>query len=289
MSLVTAVQQGLDLRHVCRQVVRVRDVLEAQDHQGGRRISQHPAQARVDLEEFPAHAHARHAHGGLLEQRAIARLALLQRAQRGAALGDVGDDDEARRPTPIGQGVRGYFDIDHLAVLEAVLESGEVAEGAMRQVALYRHQAVQIAGHEDIAQAEGEGFVDIDDWRSAHRRYWQRECGIEVVGTDGLTDIDRDWLDVWFMERVFPVLTPLAIDPAHPFPFIPNLGHALVMQLVRIADGEIMRALVNGELVKRLGNRNTVLEHIRRIRQKSGIYGPLYRLVIWYDHTYPQA
>jgi polyphosphate kinase len=68
--------------------------------------------------------------------------------------------------------------------------------------------------------------------------------GIDVVKPQDLTVEDRQALEDRFMEHIFPVFTPLAVDPAHPFPFIPNLGHALVLQLVRIADGEAMRALV---------------------------------------------
>jgi polyphosphate kinase len=61
-------------------------------------------------------------------------------------------------------------------------------------------------------------------------------AGIRVVDPAELDGEDRAWLDAWFMERVFPVLTPLAVDPAHPFPFVPNLG--LVMALLLVREGE---------------------------------------------------
>ncbi len=70
------------------------------------------------------------------------------------------------------------------------------------------------------------------------------EAGIELCETAALTQADREWLEVWFMDRVFPVLTPLAIDPAHPFPFIPNMGLVMVLKLRRDEDQHMMNALI---------------------------------------------
>ncbi len=84
----------------------------------------------------------------------------------------------------------------------------------------------------------------------AQKRCWAelkvelRGAGIAVIDAEELTKADMKWLETRFMEHVFPVLTPLAIDPAHPFPFIPNAGIALVLHLFRLDDGEVLRALV---------------------------------------------
>ena len=69
-------------------------------------------------------------------------------------------------------------------------------------------------------------------------------CDIEILDLERLTEADRAYLADVFLNQVFPVLSPLAIDPAHPFPFIPNLGYSLALQFERKSDKRPLQALL---------------------------------------------
>jgi polyphosphate kinase len=68
--------------------------------------------------------------------------------------------------------------------------------------------------------------------------------GIDVIEPEQLTSTEAQWLGEHFINQIFQVLTPLAIDPAHPFPFIPNKGFTLVAKLKRRSDGTLLQALL---------------------------------------------
>ncbi|MGE4529079.1 MAG: RNA degradosome polyphosphate kinase [Rhodospirillaceae bacterium] len=104
-----------------------------------------------------------------------------------------------------------------------------------------------------------------------------RREGIAVIEPKELTRADRDWLADHFMGQIFPILTPLAIDPAHPFPFIPNLGMALVLELKAKSGTAVLHALVPlpaqadrfirlpGEGIRFIALEQVVMMHLHRL------------------------
>ncbi len=93
-------------------------------------------------------------------------------------------------------------------------------------------------------RAEASELMGEQDKRWHALRDELQQNRVELVNTDQLTRQDRAWLDERFHEQVLLVLTPIAIDPAHPFPFLPNRGLMIALQLMRKSDGEQMKALV---------------------------------------------
>ncbi len=70
------------------------------------------------------------------------------------------------------------------------------------------------------------------------------DAGIHLVGDKPLPRHQADWLARYFTEHVMPVLTPQAIDPAHPFPFIANQGTGILFSMVRVADNDPVTEMI---------------------------------------------
>jgi polyphosphate kinase len=98
-------------------------------------------------------------------------------------------------------------------------------------------QLAEIANQADRLMAEQQAI-----WREIRTEL--HRAGIQVLGVDEITGAAADWLAAHFREQIFPILTPQALDPAHPFPFIPNKGLSVVFDLKRRSDGESIRELL---------------------------------------------
>src|SRR5690606_30946949 len=71
------------------------------------------------------------------------------------------------------------------------------------------------------------------------------DAGVNIVNAEELTQIEKKWVESYFFANVFPTLTPIAIDPAHPFPFLPNKSQTAIYTLeADAAGGSRMTALI---------------------------------------------
>ncbi len=112
-------------------------------------------------------------------------------------------------------------------------------------------EGTTVCSDDGLSPAEQLKRIDADARRLMHvqQTVWNKlkreleSAGIALLARAKLTKRDEDFLSTYFMSQVFPVLSPLAIDPAHPFPFIPNTGFCLALELER-GDRRRLQALL---------------------------------------------
>src|SRR5436190_16802380 len=162
----------------------------------------------------------------------------------------------------------------------------------VRVAGLKAHQAL---GVEDFSidgltpsQQLNEIMVEADRLVTSQHEVWAAlqadldGAEMHVVGDEPLDEAAEQWLDQHFREQIFPVLTPQAIDPAHPFPFIPNQGLSLIFELkkARISVRELLMAPASLPRFFRIpgpGGRYIALETL--IRRKTHYLFPKYQVL----------
>jgi polyphosphate kinase len=121
-------------------------------------------------------------------------------------------------------------------------------------------------------------------WREVRAELWAE--GLKLLDAKDIEGEDKDKAETLFLTRMFPVLTPLAIDPAHPFPFIPNLGFCLALKLRRIADGKHMYALVPvPSQVQRFWELSSVVTRGRKRQRKIVALESF--IILFLNHLFP--
>ncbi|WP_240699978.1 RNA degradosome polyphosphate kinase [Sphingomonas gei] len=124
----------------------------------------------------------------------------------------------------------------------------------VRVAGLMGQQLQRVEAHSADGLTPGQQLVAISDeaeiLADSQQSVWHDirtqldEVGIHVLEPEAIEGETEAWLENHFREQIFPILTPQALDPAHPFPFIPNQGSSVIFDLVRRSDREPIRELV---------------------------------------------
>jgi polyphosphate kinase len=132
--------------------------------------------------------------------------------------------------------------------------------------------------------AESDALTESQQNVWADLRFALEAAGVGVVGEEPLDEAAETWLDRHFREQIFPVLTPQAIDPAHPFPFIPNRGFSLIFDLMRPGGDPIRELLmvpstlprfirIPGESARYMAVETLIRRHFATLFPQSGLVG----------------
>ncbi|MGD9803194.1 MAG: RNA degradosome polyphosphate kinase [Hyphomicrobiaceae bacterium] len=114
-----------------------------------------------------------------------------------------------------------------LAKVRTVSQDGLTPEQQL--AAIYRFVA-------DLSAKQQAAWIELKDLLAAN--------GVEMIEPPSLEPFEQAWLDEYFLNQIFPVLTPIAVDPVHPFPFIPNKGFTLGLELEHEKSGALMHAIM---------------------------------------------
>lgn len=130
--------------------------------------------------------------------------------------------------------------LDEFFMVRVAGLKGQVAAGIVEYSKEYLTPAQQLdAVKESVTQLVAR---QQQTWKEL--RAEMNKEGMEVLRTEELTTAETSWIETYFTEEIFPVLTPIAVDPAHPFPFMPNLGLAMVLKLSRTRNDVQLSGLI---------------------------------------------